>query len=75
MTDVTKGYMAIDQFGETLHLGFVKHPRKALIEKLGVRSAVKMYVDKKSGGSVHCGYIVRGRWYRLYEVFPWEKPA
>lgn len=64
------GYMAIDQFGETVHLGFVKHPRKALIEKLGVRSAAKMFVDQRNGGfaatslraaGTRCTRFCRGR--------------
>ena len=70
-----KGYMAIDQFGQTVHLGFTEYPRKALLEKLGAASASKMYVDKIAGGSVHCGYIVCGRWFTLYEVTRLERPA
>lgn len=63
------GYMAIDQYGEALHLDG-EHPRKALLKKLGASSASKMYVDKKDNPSVfrHAGYIVGGRWFTLYRV-------
>lgn len=70
----SENIMGIDQYGNTFHhLG--KHPRKALIDKLGGSSASKMYADKKDGSSVHVGYIVNTHWVTLYRVEPFEKPA
>ena len=64
--------MGIDQYGTTYHdLG--RYPRKALLERLGRKSANKMYVDNKDGESVHVGYVIGGLWVRLYTVNPWEK--
>lgn len=61
-------YIAIDQYGQTVKLPNTKHPRKALLDKLGYRSAQKLYQDKKDGTTVHCGYIVGGCWYTLYQL-------
>lgn len=67
-------YMAIDQCGGVYHdLG--KHPRKQLLNILMCKHASKMYTDKKSGESVHIGYIIKGLWLTLYEVKPFEKPV
>jgi len=73
--DIAKGYMAIDQYGQTEHLGLTQHPRKALLDKVGGSSARKIYVDTKAGKTKHVGYIIGGRWFNLYEVKRWEKPA
>ena len=63
--------MAIDQYGQTYHqLG--AYPRKTLLERLGGRSAEKMYVDTMSGESQHVGYIINGLWLTLYRVTPWH---
>jgi hypothetical protein len=70
-----KAYMGVDQYGQTYHLGHCKHPRKALLEKLGVSSASKMYIDDKEGNSKHIGYIASGLWITLYEVVEWSKEA
>lgn len=70
-----KSHMAVDQYGETLHdLG--EHPRKGLLEKLGQTHAEKMYVDSISTGEArHCGYIVGGHWWTVYEVKPINEEA
>ena len=68
-----KRYMAIDQYGETLH--GLTHPRKDLLKRLGRKSAEKMYLDKDDGSSVHVGYIVGDSWFTLYEVTPFEAKA
>lgn len=69
-----KNHMAIDQFGNTLHnLG--KYPRKALMEKNGVKSCKKMYCDTTSGESYHRGWVVSGHWYSVYEVIPMRRPV
>jgi hypothetical protein len=69
----TLGFMARDQYGQTIHLPNTKHPRKALLNNLGVKNAAKMYVDVKSGGVKHIGYIAQGRWFTLYRVCEWAK--
>ena len=62
-------YMAIDQYGQTYH-GLV-HPRKDLMERIGVKHADRMYIDSASDGSAkHVGYVIGGLWLRLYEVRP-----
>ena len=63
--------MAIDQWGTTYHdLG--TYPRKALLDRLGSRSAERMYSDS-SGMSQHVGYIISGLWLTLYTIAPWTK--
>ena len=65
------GIMGVDQYGETYHnLG--KHPRKELLRRLGYRSAVKMYRDKKDGSTVSYGYVIGRLWISLYRVEPFE---
>lgn len=66
-----KGYLAIDQYGNKLLLKG-KHPRKALLDKLGRSRAEKMYVDKVDGSFAHIGYIVAGSWYTIYKLEAWE---
>lgn len=68
------GYMAIDQYGRTYHLGWTKHPRKALLEKLGSKHASKMYVDT-AVGSRHIGWIIGGLWLTVYRVERMERTA
>lgn len=64
--------MGIDQYGQHYDdLG--THPRKALLEKLGYRSAQKMYIDTLDGMTKHIGYIVGGLWITLYKVEEWSK--
>ena len=64
--------MAIDQYGTTYHnLG--TYPRKALLERLGSRSAERMYRDTNEGESHHIGYIINGLWLTLFHVEPWRK--
>ena len=63
--------MAIDQHGEHWHdLG--ANPRKALLERLGRKSARKMYVDTKSGKVKHVGYIIAGLWLHIYRISEWR---
>lgn len=63
-------YIAFDQYGQ--HVWIVKHPRKELMQHVGVQSAQKMYVDDKDGGSHHIGYVVGGRWFDVLRVAPWH---
>jgi hypothetical protein len=65
-------FIAIDQHGATYRLDG-KHPRKALLEKLGATHASKMYVDLPDGKSQHIGYVVGGLWCRIYELRDWGK--
>ncbi len=63
--------MGIDQYGEIYHdLG--KYLRKELLERLGYKKADKMYVDKKDGSTVHCGYVIGRNWINFYKVKPFE---
>lgn len=61
-------HLWIDQYGEKLWA----HNRKELIVKhcgkYGMRApkVLKIYRDKNSGRTVHCGYIVGDRWYGRY---------
>jgi hypothetical protein len=66
------GYMAIDQYGQTYHLSDCKSPRQALLSRFGAKSASKMYVDLKSGGVRHTGYIIKGLWLSIYSVSIWK---
>ena len=63
-----KTYMAIDQYGNTIH--GLTHPRKDLMDKLGYKSANKMYTENKDGESRHAGYVVGPHWCSVYEVCP-----
>ena len=63
-------YIGIDQYGNIYpNLEF---PRKSLLEKLGRKSAQKMYVDGPDGETKHIGYVVAGRWVTIYKITPWE---
>lgn len=71
---MSANYMAIDQYGQTIHdLG--EHPRKALLEKLGRKHAARMYRDQQDGQTYHVGWIVAGRWFSVYAVEPMRNPA
>jgi len=62
------GYMAIDErHGDTYHLKTM-HPRKELMERLGYKSARKMFTDTKSGDTKHVGYVIGPHWCQVYEV-------
>ena len=70
-----KAYMAIDQYGTTHHIGRTSHPRKALLDMLGYKSAQKMYADNSEGETLHVGYIIGGLWLNLFEVTPCRRKA
>ena len=57
--------LARNEYGETLRL-HGRHPRKELLEELGRKHADKIYVDRKDGRTMHVGYVVASRWWRLY---------
>ena len=62
------GYMARNQYGETIHIGN-NPPRKFLLEHFGRSRAEKMYVDSaETGKARHCGYIIAGNWLTLFRV-------
>ena len=65
--------MAIDQYGQTHHLGATKWPRKTLLEKFDRKHADKMYKDGADGLPIHIGYIIDGLWLTLFNVQPYEK--
>jgi len=64
------GYLGIDQYNK--HYKIDKSPRKELLEQLGRQHTSKMYVDLKSGGSRHVGYVIAGKWISIYEVHIWN---
>ena len=61
-----KMFLGVDQYGHCYP--FLIHPRKELIEKIGVSHVSKMYVDKKSGEIAHVGYVIGGLWVELFEM-------
>ena len=65
------GYLGIDQYGQHYILKG-KHPRKALMDRLGATHAEKMYVDTHSCEAQHIGYVVRGLWVNLYAISEWQ---
>ena len=65
------GYIAIDQYNNRVTLTDTKHPRKQLLNKLGVKSAQTIYRDV-DGKSKLDGYIVRGSWYSIYAIHAWD---
>lgn len=66
-----RGHMAIDQYGQTYHLGM--YPRKELLEQLGRASARKMYRGTKGGLVRHVGYIIAGLWLEIFTVDTWKE--
>ena len=71
----TQAYMAIDQYGETYHIGYAKSPRQWLLTHFNRQSAQKMYVDTKSGKTRHDGYIIAGHWLTIYRVENWKQAS
>ena len=59
----------IDQYGKPEWARTVPELRKAC----GGGKVFKIYVDKKDGRTVHCGYGVGSRWFNAYA--PIELPA
>jgi len=56
-------FMAHDQYGN--HYSIEKHPRKTLMDELGVKHAQKMFVDREDE-TFHIGYIIAGHWLTVY---------
>lgn len=63
-----KQYMARDQYGQYEH--GLTHPRKDLMERMGVKHARRMFRDSKDGGYYHVGWVIAGRWFDVFEVIP-----
>ena len=55
-------HIFIDQHGDLVWARTVKELR----EKVGGGRVGKMYVDKKDGRTVHCGYVVGRRWFSRF---------
>ena len=68
------GYMAIDQYEQTYHIGR-NPPRKFLLELSGRQHARKMYVDTKGSRTRHVGYVIAEHWLFIYRVFRWKCPG
>jgi len=56
-------YIAITQRGQPFFIR--KHPRKELLEQIGVKHAEKMYRDRKDG-TYHVGYVISGHWLEVF---------
>lgn len=61
----------IDQWGQKFWARTVKELRSNI--EMGGSRVSKMYVDKKSGGTAHIGYVVGRHWLTAYQ--PVEIPA
>ena len=59
-------HIAIDQYGNVYDLG-EGSPRKHLLELLNRKHAEKMYVDTATTGSKHIGYVIAGKWLRIWQ--------
>jgi len=70
---VSKEYMGVDQYGNTFH--DLAHPRKDLMDRLGISHAEKMYVDTQDGKTLHVGYVIGQHWITVYEVTRLSNPA
>lgn len=67
-------FLAVGHHGTYHWLNNTIHPRKALLEACGRRSAQKIYIDKADGKSMrHVGYIVAGEWFDIFKVEPFKK--
>ena len=62
-------HLFIDQYGQKIWA----RGRMDLKEKAGPGKVSIMYVDKKDGQTVRCGYVVGQRWFS--EFAPVERPA
>ena len=69
------GYIAINQYGETVKLTELTHPRKQLLNHLGVSRYEKLYYERADGQGepVHVGYIIGGVRWSIYEIHDWSK--
>jgi hypothetical protein len=63
--------IGVDQYG-TVYGRLGRHPRAALLARLGRRHAERIYLDTPAG-TVHCGYIIAGLWISLYAE--WHRPV
>jgi len=57
-------YVAFDQYGGVYRL-HTEHPRKELLEHIGVKSCNKMYAER-NGGDFFTGYVIARLWIRVY---------
>ena len=62
-------HIFVDQHGDLVWARTVKELR----EKVDGGRVGKMYVDKKDGRTVHCGYVVGRRWFSRFA--PVEVPV
>lgn len=70
MKSTSTKYMAIDQFGNTYHN--LIHPRKDLMERIGIQHVNKQFTDYKDGHTEHTGYVIGNLWLTVYKVLPFK---
>lgn len=58
-----KLYLFVDQYGNRIQARTVKE----LKEQVGPGKVSKMYVDSKTKGTLHVGYVVGKRWFTQFE--------
>ena len=64
--------IGIDQYG-SVYPNLGPYPRKALMQRIGIKHVERMYIDKNDGTTAHVGYVIGGCWISLYTA--WERPA
>ena len=60
-----KTTLYIDQYGNQFRVASVKELRSKIGS--GGSRVSKMYVDQKSGGSIHIGYVVGKHWLTAFQ--------
>lgn len=63
--------VAVDQYGQ-IERNLGKHPRKELLLRCRATHASKIYRES-THGDYHVGYVIRDRWYTLYEEWQGKK--
>lgn len=67
------GWLARDQYGNVHEIFSTNYPRAWLMEYYSVRSARKIYRDRKDGSMRHVGWIVAGHWFSVFRLCSLER--
>lgn len=57
--------VCIDQHGNAI---YNCKTLKELKDRVGGKRVEKIYIDKKDGGRVWIGYVIKGRWFGVYQA-------